>query len=204
MAFDGQAPAAPVPAGTIDPSAIAFDVDGVIADTMGLFLDIAREEFGIHGIRYDDIRCYNLEDCLDLDPGVIDAVIARIMAGGYRAALRPIPGAAGVLGRLASCSGAVLCVTARPHIGPVGDFMRSLLPGKTGRVEIVATGSFDAKTEVLLDRNITHFVEDRLETCFSLNAAGIHPVLYVQPWNRQPHPFVEVSSWRAIDELIQW
>ena len=37
------------------PDRIAFDVDGVVADTMRLFLDIAREEYGINHTRYEDI-----------------------------------------------------------------------------------------------------------------------------------------------------
>ena len=41
----------------IDPAAVAFDVDGVIADTMALFIYIARDEYAIKGIRYEDMTC---------------------------------------------------------------------------------------------------------------------------------------------------
>jgi hypothetical protein len=109
-----------------------------------------------------------------------------------------------VLQRLAQRSGAVLLVTARPHVGPIGDFIQSILPVEPTCFDIVATGSFDAKAEVLKRRRVTHFVEDRLETCFSLMTAGITPVLFAQPWNREPHPFIEVSSWREIEDLIRW
>ena len=54
--------------GSIAPESIAFDIDGVIADTMTLFLDIAREEFAVEGVRYEDIRCDNLADCIDIEP----------------------------------------------------------------------------------------------------------------------------------------
>lgn len=204
MASCGLPKAAPVPAGAIDPASIAFDIDGVIADTMTLFLDIARDEFDIHGIRYEDITCYNLADCIDMAPEVIDRVVVRLLDGGYRARLRPIPGAPEVLQRLAQRSGAVLFVTARPHVGPIGDFIHSIMPVERTCFDIVATGSFDAKAEVLKRRHITHFVEDRLETCFNLKTAGITPVLFAQPWNREPHPFIEVSCWREIEDLIRW
>jgi uncharacterized protein len=194
----------PMPAGAIAPESIAFDIDGVIADTMALFLEIAADEYDVHGIRYEDITCYNLADCIDMAPEVIDGVIVRLLDGGYRGRLRPVPGAPEVLQRLARRCGGVLFVTARPHLGPVEDFIRSILPGDSGSFDIVATGSFEGKTEVLQRRSITHFVEDRLETCFTLNAAGITPVLFTQPWNREPHPFIEVSSWREIEELIRW
>jgi len=38
----------------IIPVSVAFDIDGVIADTMALLLDIARDVFHINGIRYED------------------------------------------------------------------------------------------------------------------------------------------------------
>ena len=196
--------AARAPAGIVAPESIAFDIDGVIADTMNLFLDIARDEFAIHGIRYEDLCCYNLADCVAIDPQVIERIIARILDGGYRMPLRPIPGAPAVLERLARRCGQLLFVTARPYLGPIGEFVRRLLPPGLDGMEIVTTGSFDAKAEVLQARGISHFVEDRLETCLTLNAAGITPVLFVQPWNRSPHPFIEVSSWGEIEELIRW
>ena len=204
MTYLGQSQAESAAAGMIAPESIAFDIDGVIADTMTLFLDIARDEFDIQNVRYEDICCYNLADCMDLDPEVIDRIIARILEGGYRAPLQPISGAPEVLGRLARRAGTLLLVTARPYIGPIGDFIRRLLPGTPDGMEIVTTGSFDAKVEVLQRRHISHFVEDRLETCFTLSGAGIVPVLFAQPWNRLPHPFIEVSSWSEIEELIRW
>jgi uncharacterized protein len=190
--------------GQVEPAGIAFDVDGVIADTMRLFLDIARDEFDVTGIRYEDITRYNLEECLDLPADVIDRVIVRLLAGGYRARLNPIPGAAAVLNRLARRCGSVLFVTARPAVGPIADFLHGIMPCAAECADIVATGSYDAKAEVLLARGVTHFVEDRLETCFALDAAGIAPILFVQPWNREQHPFLEVSSWDQIAGLIRW
>ncbi len=191
-------------AGPVDPGRIAFDVDGVIADTMRLFLEIARDEFDVTGIRYEDITRYNLADCLDLSPDIIDGVIVRLLDGGYRARLDPIPGAPAVLDRLIRRCGSLLLVTARPTVGPIDDFIRCILPQANGQVAIVATGSFDTKAEVLLEKGVSHFVEDRLETCFHLNAVGITPILYAQPWNREPHPFIEVSSWDQIEGLIGW
>jgi uncharacterized protein len=204
MTLRGSPNAARVPTGSIAPESIAFDIDGVIADTMTLFLNIARDEFAVEGVRYEDITCYNLADCIDIDPEVIDRITARIVDGNYRAPLDPLPGAAEVLERLARRCGQLLFVTARPHLGPIGDFIRRLLPADGNGMDIVTTGSFEAKAEVLRERRVRHFVEDRLETCLTLDAAGITPVLFAQPWNRSPHPFIEVSSWWDIEELIRW
>jgi len=68
----------------------------------------------------------------------------------------------------------------------------------------VATGSFEGKADVLLNRNISYVVEDRLETCFSLEAAGITPVVFKQPWNRKRHPFMEVGTWNELESLIKF
>ena len=67
---------------------------------------------------------------------------------------------------------------------------------------VVATGDPDAKLHYLLDHNIQYFVEDRLETCLQLAEHGITPILFAQPWNRRPHPFLEVADWQTLAGLL--
>lgn len=186
----------------IDPRRIAFDIDGVIADTMRLFLDIGRELYGIRHVRYEDITEYHLDACLDLDPEIIGDIVQRLIEGNYPCRLHPIDGAARVLNRLTPF-GPLRLVTARPKRGPIQAWMEKLLPHQD-RIEITATGGFEAKIDVLLEDDVTHFVEDRLETCFLLEEHGITSVLYVQPWNRQPHPFIEVQAWDELEALIDF
>jgi 5'(3')-deoxyribonucleotidase len=188
----------------IDPESLAFDFDGVLADTMSLFLDIAREEYHINGMRYNDITSYNLEDCLDMDPEVIVAIIIKILEGNYSATLKPMAEASEILARISRYQSPILLVTARPYAGPVRDWIQNALPLDPATIEVVATGTFDGKAEVLLSRKILYFVEDRLETCFSLMEAGITPVVYRQPWNRKSHPFMEVANWRELSDLIEY
>jgi uncharacterized protein len=45
-------------------------------------------------------------------------------------------------------------------------------------------------------------VEDRLETCLQLADHGITPIVFAQPWNRQPHPFPEVANWPELGGLL--
>ncbi len=187
---------------SIDPSSVAFDVDGVCADTMGLFLQILEHDFGIQGIRQEDITCYSLEKCLDVDENIVLEAIRRILDGDYPFELKPIDGAVEVLTRIADVSGKLLFVTARPKTGPVEDWIRDLIPSGTGRIEVVATGAYEAKAGVLLEKKVSHFVEDRLDSCFTLSDAGITPLLLAQPWNRERHPFVEVKTWDELGKLI--
>ena len=97
----------------IDPAAVAFDIDSVIADTMQLFLDIARDHYRINKIRYEDFTAYDLNECLDLDEAVITAIVERIQEGRYTARLKPIDGAPEVLAKLSHYHSPVRFVTAR-------------------------------------------------------------------------------------------
>lgn len=186
----------------IPPASLAFDFDGVIADTMTLFLEIAREEYAIEGIRLADITSYDLEQCLDISPDILHEIGMKIIDGTYRAKLNTMPGAASVLSTIVQCHSPLLFVTARPYPGPVSDWITSDIGLKPEQVELVTTGSFEAKAETLLGRGISYFVEDRLETCFHLSAFGLQPIVFQQPWNRRPHGFIEVDGWPTLGALI--
>lgn len=192
----------------IDPTAIAFDIDGVVANTMELFLDIARDEYDVKGIRYEDITCYMLDQCLNIDKEIIWAIITKLLDGNYSATLKAMDGAPEVLTRLGKRQTerghipGVLFVTARPYTGPIRDWILNHLSLRPSSIEVITTGSYEAKTDVLLNKGISYFVEDRLDTCFLLKEAGITPVVFKQPWNRENHPFTEVSNWKELESLI--
>ncbi|WP_373497756.1 haloacid dehalogenase [Desulfococcus sp.] len=186
----------------IDPASLAFDIDGVVADTMRLFLDIARAEYDITHISYGDITHYMLEECLDMEAGVIGEIIDKLLDGSRDDGLMPLQGAPEVLAKLGKSFGPLCFVTARPTPDPIHQWILKTLPMASGGVDITATGSFEAKADVLRERGRRYFVEDRLETCFLLEEAGITPILFKQPWNRKAHPFIEVESWRELEAKI--
>ena len=188
----------------LDPASLAFDIDGVIADTMTLFLEIARDEFGISGIRYNDIVCYNLVECIPMDQEQIEAVVTRILDGNYSSPLSPIDGAGDVLARIGRYHSPLLFVTARPYPGPIKNWLSESLALDSASINVLAVGSFEEKANVLLGHHVTSFVEDRLDTCYLLQDAGIQPIVFKQPWNREPHPFVEIGCWEELEELINF
>jgi len=187
---------------TIDPTSVAFDIDGVVADTMSLFIDIARDEFNLNNISYEQITSYSLEECLDINKEVMDSITKKLLDGNYSATLQPIKDAPKVLSRLGREYGPVLFVTARPYPGPITNWILENISLGQPSIEIIATGSFDSKAEILKNRNMSYFVEDRLETCFTLKDAGITPILFKQPWNRGNNRFIEVGSWSELENLI--
>ncbi|MDY6953983.1 MAG: haloacid dehalogenase [Thermodesulfobacteriota bacterium] len=185
----------------IRPGQIGFDIDGVFANTMGLFLEIARREYGINHIRYDDMTQYFLEDCLDLEPELIKEIINRILEGNFDTELKPIEGSVEVLSEMAR-QGPLLFVTARPTLSPIKAWVEETLPKSSFPIEVVATGTFEAKADALKARGVDFFVDDYLEICFMLEEQGLSPILFRQPWNRFSHPFREVTNWSEIRDLI--
>jgi len=186
----------------VPPTNIAFDIDGVFANTMGLFLEIARKDYGISHVRYEDITTYFLEDCLDIDPAIIKAIINRILDGEFEPDLEPIDGSVEVLSEIAETH-PLLFVTARPQLATVKDWVHRKLPSIPSEIEVIATGTFEGKADVLSLRGIQYFVEDCLEVCYMLREQGIIPILFSQPWNRSSnHPFTEVSSWAEIRAIV--
>ncbi|PIE71124.1 MAG: haloacid dehalogenase [Deltaproteobacteria bacterium] len=181
---------------------VAFDMDGVFADTMGLFLTIAREAYGLSDIRYEDITSYDLVDCLAIEEPVMNAIIEIIISGDYPEPLHPMPGAVEGLRQIIHTYGKVLFVTARPKAAPLETWMASLFPDQSDAIQLIPAGSFEAKAGILNAAGKTIFVEDRLETCFDLADAGITPIVFRQPWNRRPHDFHEVGGWEEILPLI--
>ncbi|MDM8539493.1 haloacid dehalogenase [Desulfococcaceae bacterium HSG9] len=190
----------------INPASLAFDIDGVVADTMGLFLRIARDDYNIMNVDYENITSYLLEDCLGskIDKKIIDIIITQLIDGNYVQSLQAIDGAPEALNKIADAHTPLLFVTARPYPGPIRDWLTETVGLSHSGIHIISTGSFDKKTDVLLKHNVTHFVEDRLETCFDISKAGLHPILFKQPWNRERHPFKEVESWNELTALINF
>ena len=188
--------------GKIPLDRLGFDIDGVVADIMTTFLDMARERYGPHPFSYDDITTFYLEDCLGFDPQMVAALIRELIDRPHELKVSPFPQAVKVLSRLAE-EAPLVFVTARDRPGPIQEWLnRTLAPVPQSSIWVMATGDPDTKLHYLRAHAIQYFVEDRLETCFDLAGAGITPIVFAQPWNRRPHPFLEVSGWPALARLL--
>ncbi len=188
--------------GGLPPERLGFDIDGVVADIMTTFLDLAREQYGPHPFTLADITTFHLEDCLDLPSPLIRRLIRELIDRPHELPIRPLPAAVEVLTRLAR-EAPLVFVTARDRAEPIQLWLNRVLAGVPPRdIWVMATGVPEAKVRYLHAHAIEYFVEDRLETCFELARAGITPIVFAQPWNRRPHPFPEVHSWPELAALL--
>jgi hypothetical protein len=169
---------------------IAFDFDGVMADTMGLFVALMRKEYQRNDISISDITNYDLRKCLDVSEEILMDIGFKIMSEDCYTNLRPIDGAVDVLKEFVSSGENLLIITARPEKKPVELWVKNYLDIDESKFSVVATGDFNSKTEALHDFKKKYLVEDRIETCFHLKENGFEPVVFVQPWNRHPNNFI--------------
>jgi len=185
------------------PRELAFDIDGVVADTFRIFIETARKKYGIE-IEYEQITEYEFWEVIDIDFKTTQDIIQMILDDPLEMGIKPITGAVEVLTRLSRIE-PLLFVTARPNRESILRWARKELglPG-TNSIHIEASGTHREKLPILLDHGIKYFVEDRLETCFILNEASMTPIVFDQPWNRKPHPFRTVRNWQEISAMIEW
>ena len=182
---------------------MAFDVDGVIADTFRVIVETARNDHDID-MEYEAITEYDFRQVVNIDEAVSDAIIRKILDDPVGMNIKPIQGAKAVLNRLLDV-GQVLFVTARADRKAILEWMYKVLGfSKSDAIRLEATGAPKDKLPVLLENGIRYFVEDRLETCYFLHERDITPIVFDQPWNRKPHPFQTVSGWKDIHDKIDW
>jgi uncharacterized HAD superfamily protein len=181
----------------IDPCLLAFDIDGVVADTMAVFVRLAHERYGLTHISQQDILSYNLYECLGLEKQIIDDLIRLTLDDQHTMEIPPVQGAPEVLMELAAVA-PLRFITARACSEPIKQWLFTVLPCvPRERITVIASGSPETKLDILTGLEIRYFVDDRIETCRHIKEAGIEPFLFDQPWNRNEPAdgFVRVENW---------
>jgi uncharacterized HAD superfamily protein len=181
---------------------VAFDIDGVFGNVMALFIRLAREYYDIAHIRYEDINQYYLYDCLDIAPQIIDQIIDQILDYPHALEMVPFDRSVSVLSRYGQ-DHPLTFITARNKPEPVTDWVRRSLPEvEPDHIRVIATGAHHRKLEVLQDLEFRYHVDDHLDTCHLLYHNDIVPIVYDQPWNRNPHPYLRVSGWSELEQFL--
>lgn len=185
----------------IHPKFIGFDIDGVVADTMEAFIRLADEEYETVVVP-EEITEFQVEDCLDMDPVVVDEIFCRLLIEPVKSGLKMMAGAKAVLTEFAQ-HGPITLITARPQREPIADWLAEQLGAEVfERVRLVATGEHDGKGNYIKEMGLKYFVDDRAQTCLQLSIdSRISPIVYHQPWNHGKHDLPKVENWPAIRSL---
>jgi len=187
----------------ISPHELAFDIDGVVADTFRALVDTAESEYGVE-LQYDAFTDYNFLSVLDIEEDIFNKIIERVLDDPLGMGIKPMSGAVEVLTRLMDL-GPLTLVTARPDNGAIQEWLQEHfhLNGRNG-IRLNETGTHTEKLPVLRKYGIKYFVEDRLATCYLVQEASLTPIVFEQPWNQRPHPFHTVRNWEDISAIIKW
>lgn len=188
----------------IDPRRLAFDIDGVVADTMALFVELARERLGLTEFSRDHLTRYNLYECVPAPGEAIDEILCLTLSDDYTARIPPCPGAREVLGKLGQFV-PLRFVTARIWSESILQWLRELLPNvDRENIQVVATGDPKIKPEVLEKLGVKVFVEDRPDTCCALRERGFEVIIFDQPWNRHVDEFPRIRDFYQLEQMIDW
>ena len=184
------------------PHQIGFDFDGVIADIGEAFLRIACENYGYCSISLNDITSFQVENCIDIPIGVVEEIFDTILKDSLGTGLKPLPGAIESLSLLSAYS-EVTVITARPELQPVTEWFDYYCASEARiKIKLIATGDHDNKEQYIKSCGLTHFIDDRTLTCLQLAEAGLFPIVFSQPWNRNQHDLPTVSGWEEVLQLI--
>jgi uncharacterized protein len=183
---------------------LAFDIDGVVADTMAVFLRLAHDRYGLTHLTREHLKSYNLYQCLDIEKETLDDLICLTLDDEHTRIVPPEPGAPEVLTELAEYT-CLRFVTARIWPESIIEWLHEALSEVAPeRIQVIATGDPNAKLSILKELDVRYFVDDRIETCELLASEGLTPLLFDQPWNRVSTPisFPRVENWKHIRQLI--
>lgn len=184
----------------IHPGQIGFDIDCVVADTMEAFIRLADQEHNIP-IVPAQITDFIVENCLAIDPEIVDSIFLRLLDDPLKYKLLPMKNAVPVLEKFAHHA-PLTFVTARPARPPIFAWLEDLLgPQIMAEARLVAMGEHNGKIDHIKELGISYFIDDRLETCEEITTHGITAIVYNQPWNAKGHNLPTVTNWADIAGL---
>ena len=188
----------------LQPDSVGFDFDGVIADIGEAFIRLACERYNYCSIRLEDISSFQVEHCTDIPRPIVERIFDDILEDSLSTGLKPMAGALAAIARLLQAAD-VTIITARPLQQPVQDWIDHYCPVDAGAgttIRIVVTGDHDNKEQYIRECGLHHFIDDRTLTCKQLYAAGLSPIVFTQPWNRDQHNLPAVANWDEILDLF--
>lgn len=186
----------------IAPHKLGFDFDGVIADIAEAFMRLACTEYNYCSFTLEDIVSFHVEKCLKIPEDIVESIFLDILQDSVATGLVPMPGAMEVMQELTAVSD-VQIITARSQSLPVEKWLDKFLPDSAvKKIHVTAMGDHDNKVQFVHDFGLSHFIDDRTETCRQLAESNITPIVFAQPWNKNSHSFTSVTNWDELRGMV--
>ncbi|HLD29330.1 MAG TPA: hypothetical protein VJC03_03225, partial [bacterium] len=158
---------------------VGIDIDGVLADTAGFFLDRVHQYLGKR-FHMESVTEYFFEDCLDLTVKEVEEVWRRMTEEGKWEKIPLIKGVKESILPIQS-KFPLHIITARPQ---VTEGATKIWLEKHGiRYASLIFANLDTKVDFLKKYNLqlTHFIEDRWDFALEFSGHGIEVLLLDQP-----------------------
>jgi hypothetical protein len=171
---------------------IYVDLDDVLADTVSLFLVIARKRFDRY-VEYEEVHSFNLAKSLNMQPGDYQDFMKCVHEPDVLLSIVPIAGAREAVTRWLQKGDQVIVATGRPsHTGPT--CLQWLSENGFSGTELLFVDKYsrplktDPPTVVALDcipsMGFDVLIEDSPEVATYLAQKGCKVSLVRRPWNQ--------------------
>lgn len=190
---------------------IAVDIDEVLADTVGAFIEFSNRRFATK-LSVNDFIHWNWVDCLRLPQKAVAQRVDEFVTSSYYDNIKPVPGSIEMTKQL-SKSHELLAVTSRfgncvnktepwlfrhfPGIFRDVHFAHNPMPGVTSH-------GIRSKAQICNEIGSSVLIDDSLSFVKECVGSGVRVILLDRPWNKQPvtDGVYRVASWDKIPHII--
>jgi len=179
---------------------IAFDLDGVIADSLQAYLDHFNKRYGVR-LSKSKITTYRLEELPGLDTQKLLETLEVVFSDLYR--ILPIPGSIECLERYCRVVGKVPIISHRFGKNGIAG-AKNWLDRYLREKYTLTIADPKRKVEIVRERNYFGMVEDNPDTALRVAEAGILSIVFHTPYNQSvKHPnIVRVYDWSGLEKVL--
>ncbi len=179
---------------------IAFDLDGVIADSLQAYLDYFDEKFGIR-LSKSKITKWRLDDISGLNMQKVLGTFEVVFGDPNRVA--PVSGSIECLSKYYKMVGEIPIITHRFGKNGVPGARRWLNKHLKGKYKLIVSDP-DKKIEIMKKKKYFGLVEDNPITALKAAEAGFLSIIFHTPYNRSvKHPnIIRVYDWSGLGMVL--
>jgi len=170
---------------------IGIDIDGVLADTHSVLMDLASEHVPIDE---EDRQKYGVQETKHGSDGLRNQVFEEIFEKGLIAEAPIIPGAAEKVNELYDAGNEIYIITARKKNWEEQTKEWLKKNGIKYHKLIMGAGK---KGDVAKEEGIDVFIEDSSDNIENLEGNGIRAFVFSQPWNQDSHA-TRIEQWKNV------